>query len=192
MNTPVSKSRRWIIWALLPTLAITVLALFDEPASEADGSSGKHRSLRTPPSAERPPNPVERAAKASATPSPQQLVEQLELPPVIKAGQPHTSDPAVPAAEPIDLLAARSWYIPPPPPSPVAPKAPPLPFKVLGRIIDDADPVVFLGNQDRNLVAREGTKLDNNYLVERIENKQMVFVYLPLKERQTLSLGAVN
>ena len=51
---------------------------------------------------------------------------------------------------------------------------------------------MFLANQDRNYIAREGAKLDNNYLVERIETGRMTLIYLPLDERQFLNLGAVN
>ena len=192
MNTATVKSRRWIVWLLLPTLALSVWAWFDEPASDADASAGRHSARSAPRLADRPQDPARIPMTTAKVPSSEQLVERLELPPTAKAEKRDPADPETAASVPIDLLAARSWYVPPPAPPPVVPKAPPLPFKVLGRIIEDEDPVVFLSNQDRNLVVRAGTKLDNNYLVESIDKTQMTFIYLPLAERQTLMLGAVN
>jgi len=121
-----------------------------------------------------------------------QSVERLELPSLAKTAGTDAAGTESTLATPVDLLAARSWIVPPPPPPVVAPKAPPLPFKLVGRLIDNNQQVVFLANQDRNYIAREGAKLDNNYRVERIEAGRMTLIYLPLDERQILILGAVN
>lgn len=196
-STTTPSRRRWVLWLLLPTVALSALAWFDE--SDAPADAGHTRRARHAPadSAQAPKQEADADAASRLT----QAVERLELPTHAKAAKTTESDAAdpaaspdaaVPAAPPIDLLAARSWYVAPSPPPPEAPKPPALPFKVLGRIIEGDAPVVFLANQNRNLIAREGVWLDNTYLVERIEKNRMTLIYLPLAERQYLTLGAVN
>jgi hypothetical protein len=196
MKTPSSTParRRWVLWLLLPAVALSVLAWLDDADSPADaGQTGRAR--RAPAGAVPAP---QQYADTSAAGRLAQAVDRLELPPAAKSGHAdpadsgESSDAAIAAKPPIDLLAARSWYVAPPPPPPEAPKPPPLPFKVLGQMIEGDAPAVFLVNQDRNLVAREGVRLDNTYLVERIEKDRMTLIYLPLATRQYLNLGAVN
>jgi hypothetical protein len=89
-----------------------------------------------------------------------------------------------------DLLAAKSWYVPPPPPPPEKPKAPPLPFKFTGRLIENGQTTVFLSSQDRNEAAHLGDVLDKAWRVDRISPTSMTLTYLPLDQTQTLALGA--
>lgn len=196
-TTAKPSRRRWVLWLLLPTVALSALAWFDESDSPADAKHTR-RARRVPTDSAQAPK---RETDADAASRLAQAVERLELPTPVKAAKATGSDAAdpaaspdaaAPAAPPIDLLAARSWYVAPPPPPPEAPKPPALPFKVLGRIIEGDAPVVFLANQNRNYIAREGVWLDNSYLVERIEKNRMTLIYLPLAERQYLTLGAVN
>lgn len=119
-----------------------------------------------------------------------------------------------PAAESIDALALRAgdedsalanpfavmqWEAPAPkaaekplqtvelaPP----PAAPPLPFRFLGRYVEDDKAVVFLQYKDENLVVREGDVLVEQYKVERLSHGELTLLYLPLNEHQTLELGA--
>jgi hypothetical protein len=88
-----------------------------------------------------------------------------------------------------DLIAAKSWYVPPP----VVvekPRPPPLPFKYSGRMIEDGRTTVFLAQQDRNRPVKSGDLLDNTWRVDAIDATTMTFTYLPLNESQTLALGA--
>ena len=198
MKSPANTHRRWIVWGLLLSLTfvLTVMAWMDDADSGLDAANGdkkpKH-ALRAPLAAGAAQKPVAESSTAARL---EQSVERLELPVPDRttartAASDATGTESTPAT-PVDLLAARSWIVPPPPPPVVAPKAPPLPFTLVGRLIDNDQQVVFLANQDRNYIAREGVKLDNNYLVERIEVGRMILIYLPLDERQFLNLGAVN
>jgi hypothetical protein len=79
---------------------------------------------------------------------------------------------------------------PPPPPPPTAPA---LPFSVVGGIsgqqIAEGRPVVFLRLRDEVLVVRPGDEIDKTYRVETITPQKIEFIYLPLQQRQTLSLA---
>lgn len=94
--------------------------------------------------------------------------------------------PALP--ELAGFLAPRSLQPPPPPPPPPPkPKAPPLPFRFVGALEEEDGRAVFLleGNQVR--MVRAGEALGSDYRVERITPAAVEFIYLPLKERQTLA-----
>jgi len=74
---------------------------------------------------------------------------------------------------------------PPPPPT-----APPLPFKVMGRFIEDGKITVFLLHSERTLIAREGEILASSYKVERIDDDAVHLRYLPLDIPQVLETGS--
>lgn len=89
----------------------------------------------------------------------------------------------------IDPFRPATWYVAPPPPPPEKPRAPRLPFKYLGKIMEDGSVRVFLSDQDRHLIVKVGEVINGNYKVEKISDGQVVFIYLPLKERQVLPIG---
>lgn len=97
-----------------------------------------------------------------------------------------------------NVLASHSWTPPPEPPrqpveAPVAPPlAPPLPFRFLGRLVDDGKTVYFLEFNDRNIVVHLGDTVDETYTLNGIDNGTLTFTYLPLKEKQTLIVGEAN
>jgi len=94
-----------------------------------------------------------------------------------------------------DAFAPRNWNPPPPPPPPAStapppkPSAPPLPFTLLGKKLEDGAWQVFLGLQDRTYVVKSQDVIDNTYRVESIAPPSLVMTYLPLNERQTLAIG---
>ena len=49
----------------------------------------------------------------------------------------------------------------------------------------------FLVRGNASLSVSVGEKIDNTYLLERAENGSLIFTFLPLKERQSLVIGAV-
>ena len=109
------------------------------------------------------------------------------------------SDPAASATEtpsgPVNLFGIRTWEPPPPPPPkpepPPPPQAPPLPFKFIGRITGDGKAADFmLTRDDRVISAHVGDVIDDQYLFEKAENGQLVFLYRPLNQRQTLAVAA--
>ena len=194
MKSPANTRRRWIVWGLLLSLTfvLTVMVWMDDTDSSLDAANGNKKpkhALHAPSVADTAQKPVAESSTAARL---EQSVERLELPLLDRTAGSDAAGTGSTLATPVDLLAARSWIVPPPPQPVVAPKAPPLPFTLVGRLIDNNQQVVFLASQDRNYVAREGVKLDSNYLVERIEAGRMTLIYLPLDERQFLNLGAVN
>jgi hypothetical protein len=102
-----------------------------------------------------------------------------------------------------DAFAAHSWQPPPPPPRPklIAPEpeladppppppaAPPLPFTFLGAFEAGGKRVLYIVEGDKVHAVSEGEIVNELYQVEAVGADEMVFVYLPLKLKQTLSLG---
>jgi hypothetical protein len=102
-----------------------------------------------------------------------------------------------PAADPF----ARRSFAPPKaldaaPQAPQAPTAPPLPFRYLGKMIEDGELQVFLarGEESYSLRAgqKRGQKVDEQYSVDNVTENRVTFTYLPLKIKQTLDIPAVN
>ncbi|MEI7970037.1 MAG: hypothetical protein WCJ69_13720 [Betaproteobacteria bacterium] len=102
---------------------------------------------------------------------------------------------------PADAFAARSWDPPPrrlspreleaeraaaPPPPP--PEAPPLPFSYVGRLADGDSVTVFLSREGRDLAAARGEVFEGSYRIDEVTDARVVFTYLPLAQRQVLSL----
>ncbi len=96
---------------------------------------------------------------------------------------PRSFRPAPPKAK-VQAAAAVIQDAPPPPP-----QAPPLPFAYIGRLSEDRDTTVFLAMGDRNLVLKPGDVIDNTYKLEEVSDTAVVLTYLPLSQRQTLSIG---
>lgn len=107
-------------------------------------------------------------------------------------------------ASPAELFAMAEWMAPKPVPQPnqVAPapvaqvpapsQAPPLPFKVLGRVREAAGAAVFLQFNDQNLVARTGDVLVDQYRVEQMDEVSMTLTHVPTGLRQTLALAGAQ
>lgn len=95
-----------------------------------------------------------------------------------------------------DLFASRSWASPSPRPAPAAPAPrpgpPPLPFAYMGKLIEGDRIVVFLSAGERNHVVEMGDTIDGTYRVDAIRAGALVLTYLPLNERQTLSIGSME
>lgn len=97
-----------------------------------------------------------------------------------------------PKADPFATYVPKPRAIPlplAPPPPPPAPVAPSLPFTFLGRMIENDSTVVFLSKQDQSYSVKLNSVLDQNYRVDKIDSNQVVFTYLPLNIKQTLSFG---
>jgi hypothetical protein len=95
--------------------------------------------------------------------------------------------------EPEDLFYVEK---PPPPPvivqKPAAPVAPPLPYMYMGKMIENGRLSIFLTRQDKPYVVHAGDVLDNQYRVDSISPPIMELTYLPLKQKQTLDIGATK
>ncbi|MHA6910255.1 secretion system X translation initiation factor [Ralstonia pseudosolanacearum] len=97
-----------------------------------------------------------------------------------------------------DPFTVLSWLPPPPsPPAAVAPapepapapSAPPLPFVYLGTLNPEAaKPQVFISNGDRLLIVSPGDVIDGTYRFDSIAATGALFTYLPLNQRQAMSV----
>ena len=103
-------------------------------------------------------------------------------------------------------FAARDFNPPPPPPVVVAAvrvepqpevrpglsaaplERPQLPFRYIGRMIDQDTTFVLLGRGEEILTVQPGQDLGAHWRIDEITEREVVFTYLPLKTRQSLPL----
>jgi hypothetical protein len=76
--------------------------------------------------------------------------------------------------------------------APQKPTAPPLPFKYLGKAIENGKLSVFLARGEDSYSVEPGTKIGGEYRVDKVSETAVTFTYLPLKTKQTLDIPAVN
>jgi hypothetical protein len=105
--------------------------------------------------------------------------------------------PRTPAAKIDDAFATRDWrpQPPPPPPKPTAspkPMAPPLPYSVIGKKLEDGAWQVFLRRDERILVVKTLDTIDDAYRVDEIRPPTMTLTYLPLQQQQALPIGGAE
>lgn len=113
------------------------------------------------------------------------------------ATEPSAARPAPAAGERFrlhtaNLFAAHSWQPPPPPPVEVEegpPAAPPLPFQYAGKLTEGETTIIFLTDGTQTHLVRRGDTLQQ-YRVSEITETDITFIYLPLKEKQTLTFGS--
>ncbi len=74
--------------------------------------------------------------------------------------------------------------------APVVDTLPPLPFTYLGKKFENGKWEIFLAIGDKTYFVREGTVIDSTYVVNAIRPPTMTMTFLPMKEMQTLSIGA--
>jgi hypothetical protein len=79
--------------------------------------------------------------------------------------------------------SAAAKAVPPPPPAPVAP---PMPYRVAGKVAHEGGTHVVLAKGDRVLLVHVGDTLEDGYRVESIGAQDVVLTYLPLNLRQHL------
>lgn len=147
----------------------------------ADARAG-HRSDRT---AAKPATADAQAQPATGTDGPTPRARLAALRP-----------PLSPESE-NDPFTVLSWLPPPPPPprqlrrpQPAPPpSAPALPFVYLGMLNPEtAKPQVFISSGDRLLIVSPGDVIDGVYRFESIAATEARFTYLPLNQRQVMSV----
>jgi len=67
------------------------------------------------------------------------------------------------------------------------PVAPPLPFRYLGKMLDEGKLAVFLARGEESLSVHAGQTI-GEYRVDKVTENEVVFTYLPLKTKQSLPL----
>ena len=89
-----------------------------------------------------------------------------------------------------DAFAPRNFSPVIPPQAAGAPakaEAPALPFRYLGKMVDDGKLSVFLANGDETITVHAGQRI-GDYRVDKITEAEVRFTYLPLKTKQSLPL----
>ena len=97
--------------------------------------------------------------------------------------------PAPGTAPAADPFAPKS-FAPQQEQQPVAqakPEAPALPFRYLGKLIEDGKLSVFLANGAESVTAVAGERI-GDYRVDAVTENEVRFTYLPLKTKQSLPL----
>jgi hypothetical protein len=126
------------------------------------------------------------ASQSARAPAPQAALDldpaNLKRP-ALQAGQ------AMP-----DLFAAPPPAAPPAAhvQAPAAPTAPPLPFRYVGRAVEEGRVAVFLEKGAENYSVAQGERAGRDYKVERVTEAAITFTYLPLGARQTLVVPTPN
>lgn len=105
----------------------------------------------------------------------------------------------------VDPFAPRSWQAAPQPIiqpqvqvaaavlEPVisaAPIVPPLPFRFMGRLSGDGEPVVYVSWGDKTYVAKKGEVFDSTYKVLDVTANGIEFEYLATKDHQIMPITA--
>jgi len=93
-----------------------------------------------------------------------------------------------------DLFAVRNWQPVAPAPAPLvaaAPVAPPLPFRYLGKMLNDGQVMAFVAQDSRTLLLRQGDVVAN-YQVVDITTDHMTLLYVPLNQTQQLPFGSAH
>ncbi len=103
------------------------------------------------------------------------------------------SAPALPERPPLGeprsgLFGSQSWQPPAPKiaPAPVAPSAPPMPYRFAGKLVHDGNEQVFLAKGDLIIPVSEGQTIDGTYRVESITPEQVTLIYLPLAHKERI------
>lgn len=182
-------------------LVLTVAAIGwvesrDDPADATRANAGSAAPKRTTPRSDDakvpdaarpvPSAPVSVGAQVPAGPAPAVDVTRAR-----RALQPLAADAFAPQswAPPLRKLSAaeRAAAEPPPPPPP---QAPPLPYRYVGMMGDEGVTTLFLSNGERDVLARPGDVLDGVWRLELVNEQRALFVYVPLQQSRTLTLGA--
>jgi len=185
----MSPKVRWAILGGLLTFTLAATALVREEDAAEPGKKARAERRRAP---AQEANGASVRTVASVRVVPEARDARSDIP-----AFPERKPPAAEGEGAPEFFAVKSWYVAPPPPPVVAPppppkpKAPPLPFVFMGRMSDPAGGmVVYLVKGDRTFPVKGGETLENLYQVEKISAGEIEFVYLPLKEKQVLAIGA--
>jgi hypothetical protein len=186
----MSERPAWIKPALLAAACVATFAVafhfsgggsndVVQPVTRPAGDSGISASAATVPAVV-PAATVARAGDPSAAP---------DLPTRTRITESASKDP----------FAPKGWLPPPPPPAPLGPAAaapppppptaPPVPFRFVGLIEErSAKPAAFIAKGEALYVVHVGDVVETNYRVESFNSAQVVVIYLPLQQRQTIEV----
>lgn len=166
-------------------LAATLVAVYFAPNPQDEAVLPRARNITTV----TPPASTSNAGLAASHNQGSRSAENLEVLSIQPRALPDVSKTLFPADQwtPAVKTVAAQADTPPPPP-----QAPPLPFKVLGRYVEEGRVNVFLQYNDQNLVVQVGDLIAGLYKVESLNGSVLTLLYIPLNQTQSLDVGAVN
>ena len=71
----------------------------------------------------------------------------------------------------------------------IKPTAPRLPFKYIGKLIENDVIKLFLMEGEALHIVSQGDKIGKNYRLKQVDEQQISLLYLPLNTTQTMSIG---
>jgi len=92
-----------------------------------------------------------------------------------------------PAADPFSPKSFAAPQAPGPAAAPEKAGPPPLPFRYLGKMIEDGKLAVFLAQGDESLSVKAGDRI-GEYRVDAVTETEVRFTYLPMKTKMSLPL----
>jgi hypothetical protein len=72
--------------------------------------------------------------------------------------------------------------------APAQPSAPPLPFRFIGKLVQDGRAEIWLMRGERHFSVVPGASLGRDYRVEQVTDTEVLITYLPLNIQQSLPL----
>ena len=72
--------------------------------------------------------------------------------------------------------------------APARPEAPELPFRYMGKVIEDGKLEILLLRGDEHFSVAAGEKIGDQYRLDKVSASSLTFTYLPMKKKQTLEI----
>ena len=72
--------------------------------------------------------------------------------------------------------------------APAKPEAPELPFRYMGKVIEDGKLEILLLRGDEHFSVAAGDKVGGEYRLDKVTASSLTFTYLPMKKKQTLEI----
>jgi hypothetical protein len=182
-------------------LAATLVAAWFAPDDENDliapavARNASHKVATTPAPSAVGPATTGPAADRSAALAPQADLgltirprqEDDELGSAFGTSQWQNPSPLKPAAARVAIQQAEAAKAANPSAAPAMPQ-----IRVLGRYVEDGKVAYFLQVGERNVLARVGDKVGDDYHLDSDGPNGLTFTYLPLNKQQVLAAGDIN
>jgi hypothetical protein len=72
--------------------------------------------------------------------------------------------------------------------APARPEAPELPFRYMGKVIEDGKLEILLLRGEESFAVAAGQKVGEEYRLDKVTASSLTFTYLPMKKKQTLEI----
>jgi hypothetical protein len=200
-----SRKQLLLMGGLLLSVGLSALTYWQERDVEAETTESSTASVAAPvvtiaqvPIAGASMSDGAMPAFAGSADTPPPIPLPLGL--VARSRVPVTLDPFAPLA----VIEPPKPKTPEPPKVVEVPKAPPLPFQYMGKLVDSESSVnsggasspttpkkvvVYLVRGNETFSVSPGDAIDASYQFVGFEGETLVFKYIPLSERQTLATG---